>query len=633
MRRLAGIGSYVAATLALVVFWGLQQRGLLAATPFWLLLAFLAIACAGDALARLTQRRWPESSGWDHVRVTIAAATTTLVLYATGWGSMLTVGFAVGATQVLGQSARPDWRWTYACNLVAIAGGEIAIQVGVAPSLIHVPLAHAVAFVGALCLGVVLWILGEAVESATTNQRLVLEREASLLRQATHDPLTGLPNRTLFNDRLAHALTRRSRIGGYVAVMVVDLDGFKNVNDSLGHPTGDALLIAVADRFNEHLRDFDTIARVGGDEFAILVDDLDAPDQAGGVAQRVLDALLDPVELGDRTVTISASIGIEIDDRTDVQADELFAHADAAMYQAKREGKGCYRVFEAAMHTASVERMNLEQGLRAALVHGALTVHYQPIIDTSTGHVTSFEALARWPHPTRGFIPPDTFIPIAEDSGVIIELGHAVLLEACERVRGWRARFPQFEPRISVNASRLELVQPGFTRAVAEALGGAGLDPAVLTLEVTESALADPGSVITTLDELRRTGIRIAIDDFGTGHSSFAALGELPIDILKVDKRFIDNIVRNEQGHGFVKAIMQLAQTLQLETVGEGVEQPEQAAALAELGCTRIQGYLYSPPMPGDEADVYLEHHRSRGAHAGRRVRYPHSRAWQPTRA
>ena len=425
--------------------------------------------------------------------------------------------------------------------------------------------------------------------------------EDAIRHQATHDPLTGLPNRTLFNDRLEHALARRARVGGYVAVMVVDLDGFKNVNDSLGHLTGDALLIAVADRFDAHLRDFDTIARLGGDEFAILVDDLDAPDQAGRVAQRVLDALVSPLQLRDRTVAIGASIGIALADRADTKADRLLSHADAAMYRAKREGKGCYRVFEAAMHTAAVERMNLEQALRSALTQSALTVHYQPVVDTKTGHVASFEALARWPHPSRGFVQPDTFIPLAEDSGLIIDLGRAVLLEACQQAREWQTRFPQLQPSISVNASRLQLAHPSFIEHVADALARADLDPSSLTLEVTESVLAgESGRIIAALDELRRTGVRVAIDDFGTGYSSFAALAELPIDILKIDKRFIDNIVRDDEGRGFVNAIMQLAQTLHLETIAEGVEQPEQREALAELGCTHIQGYLYSPPIPGE---------------------------------
>ena len=362
-RRLSLVGGYVAAAFALVVFWWLQRRGLIADTPYWLLLLFLAVSCVGDAAGRLMQRRWSKSVPAGRIRLATAAVTTALVLYATGWGSVLTIGFAVGATQVLSQSARPDWRWAYGCSVVAIVASEVAVQVGVAPTLIEPRLAHAVAFVGVLCLAIVYWILGEALVAAETNQRLALEREGELLLQATHDPLTGLPNRALFNDRLEQALLRRTRVGGYVAVLIVDLDAFKNVNDSLGHLVGDALLVAVADRFRISLRECDTIARLGGDEFAIVFDDLDTTGQAGLLAQRIIDALAEPLQLGDRSVAIGASVGIALTDRADTDPHLLLSHADIAMYRAKHEGKACYRVFESAMHERAVERMNLEQEL------------------------------------------------------------------------------------------------------------------------------------------------------------------------------------------------------------------------------------------------------------------------------
>ena len=607
VRRLSAAGGYVAAGLALVIFWWLQRQGLLASTPYWLLVVFLGVSCAGDVTGRLLQRRWPGSVRWDRARLAMAAATTTLVLYATGWGSVLIIGFAVGATQVLGQSARPDWRWAYGCDLVAIVIGEVAIQFRIAPSLIDVRLAHAVAFTGVVCLAVVLWILGEALLSAQTNEQLALEREERLVTQATTDALTGLANRTLFGDRLNHALMRRQPVGGCVAVMIVDLDGFKNVNDSLGHGTGDRLLTAVADRFRTLLRGFDTIARLGGDEFAILVDDLDTGSQAQRVAQRVLDALVAPLELGDRTVAIGASIGIAFADGPATRADELLSHADAAMYRAKREGKGCYRVFEAGMHAAAVERMDLEQALRAAIHAGELTVYYQPIVDIRTGQVASLEALARWPHPTRGFVSPGTFIPLAEESGLIIDLGHTVLLEACRQVRQWHTEFAHLQPGISVNVSRLQLAHPTFHYQVAEALNDANLKPSTLTVEVTESVLAaEPAPILATLDKLRRTGVRVAIDDFGTGYSSLAALGDLPIDIIKIDKRFIDHLTRDRQGRGFVNAILELARTLEVETIAEGVENEGQLSALTELGCTYVQGYLHSPPIPATQTHNYL---------------------------
>ena len=323
-----------------------------------------------------------------------------------------------------------------------------------------------------------------------------------------------------------------------------------------------------------------------------------------------------PLQLRDRTVAIGTSIGIAFADRSDadIDADRLLSHADAAMYRAKREGKGCYRVFETAMHTTAVERMNREQELRSALTGAALTVHYQPVVDTDTGRITSFEALARWPHPTRGLVPPDTFIPLAEDSGLMIDLGGAVLLEACLQAQRWHLRFPQLEPKISVNVSRLQLAHPQFPRRVRDTLALARLDPSALILEVTESVLAGESSlIIKALEDLRRSGVRVAIDDFGTGYSSFAALADLPIDILKIDKRFIDNITRTDEGLGFVTAIMQLAQTLNLETVAEGVEHPEQRDALAALGCTYIQGYLFSRPLPADQTDNFVEQNRARG--------------------
>jgi diguanylate cyclase (GGDEF)-like protein/PAS domain S-box-containing protein len=448
----------------------------------------------------------------------------------------------------------------------------------------------------------------DAIASILLSAILRRRAEDAMRHQAMHDPLTGLPNRTLFNDRLEQALHRRARVGGYVAVLIVDLDGFKNVNDSLGHQTGDRLLNAVADRFHTALREVDTIARLGGDEFAILVDDLDTPDQARQVAQRVLDSLVVPIDLTDRNVAIGASVGIAVADRPDADANGLLGDADAAMYRAKRAGKGCFREFEASMHAAAVERMDLEQALRSAIADRTLSVHYQPVVDTPSNTVVSFEALARWEHPTRGPVKPDTFIPLAEELGLIVEIGRLVLFEACRQARTWHRAFPDLKPSIAVNVSVRQLVDPSFVTDVANAVAEAGIDATALTLEITESVLAnDSGRVIGVLNDLRATGVRIAIDDFGTGYSSFAALAELPIDILKIDKRFIDNLLRDYEGRGIVSAIMQLSQTLQLETIAEGVEQADQRDGLEELGCTRIQGYLYAQPMTGSETHGYIE--------------------------
>ena len=447
----------------------------------------------------------------------------------------------------------------------------------------------------------------EGVSSIVLLAMVRFRAEDAIRHQAMHDPLTGLSNRALFNDRLEHALKRRMRSEGFVGVMIVDLDGFKNINDSLGHLAGDALLIAVANRFRTTLREPDTIARLGGDEFAILVEDLRSSDEASAMAQRVLNALVEPLPVSEQEVAIGASVGIAITARPDTRADRLLSDADAAMYQAKRAGKGCYRVFEAAMHAAAVDRMSLEQDLRAAIRDRALTLNFQPIVSVRTGDVTSFEALARWRHPTRGYISPRTFISLAEDSGLIIDLGRAVLLEACQQARRWRSGPNGARTTVSVNASRLQLAHPEFIEHVTDALARAELEPSSLVVEVTESVLASESrNTIDTLDELRRMGVRISIDDFGTGYSSFAALADLPIDIIKIDKRFVDDLLGDDQGRGFVTAIMLLATTLHLETTAEGVELAEQYEALAELGCTHIQGFLFSPPMPGDKIDEYL---------------------------
>jgi len=452
------------------------------------------------------------------------------------------------------------------------------------------------------------------VAGVVVNVRDVADRiaaEDAIRHQALHDPLTGLANRTLLADRLQQAIDRRKRYGGHVGALIVDLDGFKTVNDSLGHTVGDELLVGVARRFAGVVRSHETVARLGGDEFAVLIEDLHrVPDEAMHVAARLLNSLQSPIILAEREVAIGASIGIAIAEQTDDAAHRLLAHADAAMYRAKREGKGCYRVFEHSMVAAAKQRLELEQDLRAAVSERAITAHYQPIVNIHTNRATGFEALARWQHPLRGRIPPDVFIPIAEETNLILEIGRQILAQACEQITRWRREYPDLDLDLAINVSQLQLAHPSLANDIGRTLERAGLPPTALVLEITESALAnDSGRAINTLDRLRRTGIRVAIDDFGTGYSSFAALAELPIDILKIDKRFIDNLTQHHQGRGFVNAIIELARTLELETVAEGVEHPEQCQALRELGGTHLQGYIHSPPLTPTDADEYLANH------------------------
>ncbi len=449
-------------------------------------------------------------------------------------------------------------------------------------------------------------IVGRVWSFRDVTEQRRLERELS--HQAFHDALTHLANRALLGDHIDQALRRSARFGGHVAVAVVDLDGFKNVNDSLGHLVGDDLLIAVANRFRSALREADTIARLGGDEFAVLFDGLEVAEEAGRLGQRILEALCLPMEVRERSVAVSASVGIAVTSDARTSPDILLGNADVAMYRAKREGKSCYRMFEPWMHTAAVERLDLEQALRRAVGERQLRVHYQPVVVTSSGLVASFEALARWYPPLREDVPPEVFIPLAEEIGLILEIGRSVLVDACQQAKEWSVRYPGISPSVAVNVSQYQLVSPGFVDDVIAALAGADLPPSLLTLEITESAFSThPARVINVLEHVRASGVRVAIDDFGTGYSSFAALAELPVDSLKIDKRFVDNLLRDRQGRGLVTAITQLARTLGLETIAEGVETAEQRDALQALGCDYIQGFYFAQALAPGETLTYLD--------------------------
>ena len=432
-----------------------------------------------------------------------------------------------------------------------------------------------------------------------------LNRE--LRHRALHDGLTGLANRVAFDDHLEQALRRQARTDGHLAVVVVDLDGFKHINDSLGHQSGDEVLCAIAVRLRAAFRDLDTIARFGGDEFALIVEDVGSPEEAARLGQRLLNILAEPVALSTRQVTLGGSIGITIAHGATDEAERVLGQADAAMYRAKQEGRGRYRLFERSMHSLAVDRLNTEQALRKAVSNHELTVHYQPVVDARTGRVSSFEALARWFDPVKGHIPPDAFIPLAEETGLIHDIGFGVLLSACHQARSWHTSDLGVDIGIAVNVSNRQLVERSYIESVCDALATSGLAPHALTLEITESAFAgDTTRVRATLEYLRGLGVQIAIDDFGTGYSSFAALATLPVDILKIDKRFVDTI-HEARGLGLIKAIIGIAQTLDLKTVAEGVEVPAQQAALAELGCNYLQGYLFAKPMPAEEASAYLQ--------------------------
>jgi diguanylate cyclase (GGDEF)-like protein len=447
----------------------------------------------------------------------------------------------------------------------------------------------------------VLISLAEHASLALNHARAVEEA----VHEALHDSLTGLPNRSLFLDRMRHALARAERESEPVAVLFCDLDGFKTVNDSLGHRTGDRLLVMVAERLAERLQPDDTIARLGGDEFAVLLEELREPGDAARAAQRLLDALEAPFELRDREFYVSVSIGIATgkDD-----AETLLRDADLAMYRAKSRGKGRYAVFEPGMHTAIVERLELEVDLKRALEREELAVVYQPIFSLVSGSVTGVEALVRWHHPTRGIVMPESFIPLAEESGMIGELGRWVLRKACHQGALWRAKYPGHPGLgIGVNVSVAQLREPGLVREVSDALAESQLDATGLTLEITETALMESfDEAIEEVDALKALGVDLAIDDFGTGYSSLRYLRRLPLDVMKIEKSFVDGIDRPGEEPDLLRAIIDLANIFGLRVVAEGIERPEQRERLLELGCELGQGHLLAEPLDAAGTDALL---------------------------
>lgn len=422
-----------------------------------------------------------------------------------------------------------------------------------------------------------------------------------LTRQAFHDALTGLANQSLFRDRVEHALARTERTGGTVAVLFIDLDDFKLVNDSLGHLVGDELLTTMGDRLLTCVRSNDTAARLGGDEFAVLIEDLENEQQATEVAERIVEVLGEPVVLRSRPVAVSASVGIAFGrPENGLDGSALLRNADLAMYTAKRQGKSCYRVFLSDMHAVAVERLEVEVHLRGAAARGELVVQYQPIYQTGSQRVSAVEALVRWQHPERGLLEPASFIPLAEASGLIDEIGNHVLEESLRQVRRWETNFGAQTPAVSVNLSPHQLLDCRLPERVAAHLEQSRVRPELLILEITENALmADPEMATANLRRLHQHGVRLAVDDFGTGYSSLSYLEQFPIDFLKIDGSFVRNmLIRPESS--MVEAIVQLSRTLGLVPIAEGVESEAQAAALLAFGCNLAQGYFLARPLSAD---------------------------------
>jgi diguanylate cyclase (GGDEF)-like protein/PAS domain S-box-containing protein len=449
-----------------------------------------------------------------------------------------------------------------------------------------------------------------AIRGIVANYRDVTVRrslEEQLRHQAFHDSLTGLPNRALFLDRLEQGLLRTRRGQPPLAVVFLDLDDFKAVNDSLGHAAGDELLVAVAGRITGALRESDTAARMGGDEFAILLEDAGTPDSARATAERVLGAIRSPFRLLDRDVAVRASAGIAMYASPEQSADELLRNADVSMYSAKTQGKDRLVIYEPSVHDATIGLLQLKTDLEFALARDEFALVYQPVIDLETDELRGVEALLRWRHPRRGLVGPAEFVPIAEETGLIVPIGRWVLEQACLQAVAWRRLRRGRDLEMSVNLSGRQIEHPGLVDDVRRALDSAGLEASALTLEITESVLMrDAEATIGALHRLREVGVRLAIDDFGTGYSSLSYLRRLPVDVLKIDRSFVAVVDDGADEAALVRSIVSLGRTLRLETVAEGIEQPGQLEELRSLGAGLGQGYLFARPLEPDDMSALL---------------------------
>ena len=443
------------------------------------------------------------------------------------------------------------------------------------------------------------------------------EREASELATtemehlAYHDALTGLPNRPLFMDRLIMALAQAARVNQKVAVFFLDLDRFKDINDSLGHSTGDGLLKAVAERIRRCVREGDTVSRFGGDEFTLMIPTVDHIEDAAKIAQKIIETLKIPFSINDHELFVTTSIGISLFPIDGSDPETLVRNADTAMYRAKDQGRDNYQLYAPAMNARALERLALENMLRKALSHRDFVLFYQPVVDIKSKNVVGVEALIRWQHPELGLLSPAHFISAAETSGLIIPIGDWVLRTACKQTKIWQKKIDP-ELTVAVNLSARQFQQPNLTEQIAEALEETGLEAKYLELEITESnAMQNADNTIYTLRELKALGVRISMDDFGTGYSSLNYLKRFPIDTLKLDQSFVREITSNPTDAAIAMAVIAMAHTLNLKVIGEGVEKEDQFEFLQKRGCDYIQGYLFSPPLAVENLEAYLSERKA----------------------
>ena len=453
-------------------------------------------------------------------------------------------------------------------------------------------------------------LVAQTVRHAVESQRILNELTLAREREhfiATHDPLTGLCNRRAFREQLARSLAYSERTDSRVALLVLDIDGFKAINDSLGHPVGDQLLNLISQRLLQAARKSDMVARVGGDEFLVMLQPFKRDEDPARVAQRIIHCVSRPCDLAGSDYRVTASIGVAMFPRDGSDPDLLIRNADTAMHHAKAQGRNQYSYYAQDMNEAVASALDLENDLRRAIERGSLVLHYQPQVDVHFGHIIGAEALVRWRDPRRGLIPPTEFISIAEETGLIHPLGACVLRMACEEASRWPSVRRGSELRVGVNVSSRQLRERAFVELVTSTLRETGLDPDRLELEITESSvLHERGVTLATIQHLRELGVHVSIDDFGTGYSALSALKQLPVDGLKIDRSFVSDLTSDASAATITSGLIAIANGLGLSTIAEGVEVVEQMQLLRGQGCRRMQGYLFAKPIPAEDFAAQL---------------------------
>jgi diguanylate cyclase (GGDEF)-like protein len=547
-----------------------------------------------DGIMRARLAGQIESSGEDYSRAKLFTA-----MQSGPRGTYQASGFLDHTPRFLSYRVLPDYPL-----VVTVGASEMAVLADFNASQLRTR--YIALLATAVLIAFALLLLGALVRRDRAYSRIA-ENERRLKILAGRDPLTKLPNRSLLNTRAEEAIARAKASGRTLAVLFMDLDNFKLHNDALGHASGDAILRSVAGELTKLVRDEDTVARLGGDEFVILLDDMsDARRGASLVAEKVRDRLQQPLVVQGGTVTISTSIGMSLYPCDGATLDELLRHADAAMYSAKESGRGRASFYTQATAQSAAERVFMEQELRKAIRLNQLEIHYQPKVNLTDGAPVGLEALLRWRHPQMGLVAPAEFIPIAEQSGLILPIGEWVLRNACQQLKAWQeAGLPPVP--VAVNVSALQFKQPDIVAVVSDALTDSGLEASMLELELTESLMVGKPELVTPkLEELKELGVSLALDDFGTGYSNLQYLKRFPLDVLKIDQSFVSDLPENVEGASIAKAIISLAHSLGLRVVAEGIETDDQAGFLMGEGCEVGQGYLYSRPLPPDEWPTWL---------------------------